>query len=152
MNFDITKFAAIVAAAKTAAANSPRRIRAIEKAAAALLNGELIITTLSAGHALVTSANGSYWVNGACQCAAAKAGHRECYHRAAARLVEMCEEAPAVDTKPATREEIEAAISSTYAEKFPTDNLSDALMTRFGCNSFRYMPIGLMQDILAAIR
>lgn len=90
MTLNQAKIAAIVAAAKTAAANSPRWIRAIERAAAALANGELIVT-LCGSKSLVTSANGSYWVNGACQCKAAKAGHAECYHRAAARLVEMYE-------------------------------------------------------------
>ena len=49
--------------AKAKAANSPRWIRATEKASQALASGELCVTLLRNG-ALVTSANGSYFVNG----------------------------------------------------------------------------------------
>jgi hypothetical protein len=90
---DTEKFNNVVATAKDKAAGNARWIRAIERAEKAILAGELIITTLADNRALVTSANGSYWVNGSCQCAAAKAGHRECYHRAAARIWAMYEEA-----------------------------------------------------------
>jgi hypothetical protein len=83
----------IVISAK-ASTIDPRWRRAIDRAAAALIAGELIVTTLAHG-ALVTSPNGTYHVNGTCQCKAAQNGHRECYHRAAARLVELCESAPA---------------------------------------------------------
>jgi hypothetical protein len=100
VKFNTLQFAAVITAAKAAAANSPRWLRAIERATAALMNGELIVTVIADNRSLVMSANGPYWVvNGHCQCAAAKAGHRECYHRAAARLVEMYEDAPAVETK-----------------------------------------------------
>lgn len=99
MNFDQARFAAVVAAAKAKAANSPRWIRAIDRAAAALTSGELIVTTLAHG-ALVTSPNGSYLANGACGCKAAQNGHKECRHRAAARLVELYETAPEPETKP----------------------------------------------------
>jgi hypothetical protein len=91
MNFNAVKFAAIVAQAKAAAANSPRWTRAIERAAEALINGELIVTTLVDG-AIVTSPRGAYHTNGRCDCAAAKNG-MVCYHRAAARLVELYEAA-----------------------------------------------------------
>jgi hypothetical protein len=90
MKLEQTTFSQVVEAAKTAAANSPKWLRAIDKAAAAIIAGELIITTLGHG-ALVTSANGSYHANGKCQCAAAQRGHAECYHRAAARLWERYE-------------------------------------------------------------
>jgi hypothetical protein len=65
-----------------------------------ILSGELIVTTLCNG-ALVTSPNGSYFANGSCECAAAQNGHRECKHRAAARLIDMYEAAPEVEPKPA---------------------------------------------------
>jgi hypothetical protein len=99
MEINKAKFEAVVKEAKAKAADNGRWIRAIERAAAALMNGELIVTTLSDSHALVTSANGSYWVNGSCQCKAAKADHKECYHRAAARLMEIYEATP--EPKPA---------------------------------------------------
>lgn len=93
MNFNTPSFAAIIKTARAKAARSPRWLRAVEKAAAALINGDLIVTNLHNG-ALVTSANGTYRVNGHCACAAAKHGDDVCYHRAAARLVEMYETAP----------------------------------------------------------
>lgn len=102
MTFNQIQFAKVVETAKTKAASSPRWIRAIDRAAAALMSGELIVTTLADG-ALVTSANGSYHANGSCQCKAAAAGHAECYHRAAARLVELYEETSEPETKPAPR-------------------------------------------------
>jgi hypothetical protein len=72
------------------AASSPRWLRAIDRAAQGLQSGELIVTLL-AHDTLVTSPRGSYRVNGSCACEAAKRGHRECYHRAVVRLVEMPE-------------------------------------------------------------
>jgi hypothetical protein len=90
---NIQKFNRVVMAA-VKRTNDIKWLRAIERAQAGILSGELIVTVLGDDHALVTSANGSYWVNGACQCRAAQNGHRECYHRAAARLVEMYESAP----------------------------------------------------------
>jgi hypothetical protein len=96
------KFAAVVDVARAKAADSPRWVRAVDRAAAAILAGELIVTTLRDG-ALVTSANGTYHANGSCQCCAAQNGHKECYHRAAAGLVELYETAPALETKPAPK-------------------------------------------------
>ena len=52
----------------------PKWLRAIEKAAKAILNGEMIVTTLAHG-ALVTTANGTYAANGHCNCEAARRGH-----------------------------------------------------------------------------
>jgi hypothetical protein len=47
------------------AANDPKWLRAIEKAAKAILSGEMIVTTLAHG-ALVTTADGTYAANGHC--------------------------------------------------------------------------------------
>jgi len=90
MTLNSTQFAAIIAQAKAKAANSPKWVRAIDRAAAALQSGELVVTLLQ-HDALVTSANGSYRVNGHCECEASRRGHAECYHRAAVRLVELLE-------------------------------------------------------------
>jgi hypothetical protein len=94
----LPKFAAVVAGAKAAAADSPRWLRAIDRAAEGILSGELIVTILYHG-ALVTGSNGSYLANGSCECKAFQNGHKECKHRAAARLMELYEATPA--TKPA---------------------------------------------------
>lgn len=99
MTFDSAKFAAVVAAAKEKTANSPAWLKAIDKAAAAMVAGELIVTLLIDG-ALVTSVNGTYHANGHCDCPAAKHGNSICYHRAAARLVELYEAVPEPESKP----------------------------------------------------
>ena len=58
-----------------------------------------MVVTLLSGYALVTSPRGSYRVNGNCECEAAQRGHRECKHRAAARIVELAE----TETAPAPK-------------------------------------------------
>ena len=67
--------------------------RAIERAAKAILTGELIVTTLAHG-ALITTPSGTYAANGHCNCEAARRGHTQCYHRAAARLMDVYETSP----------------------------------------------------------
>src|SRR5262249_35669342 len=93
---------AVIASAKTKAAGNDRWIRAIDRAAEGILSGELIVTTLAQG-ALVTSPNGTYHANGTCQCKAFVNGHKECKHRAAARLAELYEMAPAQPSVPVSR-------------------------------------------------
>src|SRR5262245_21071602 len=90
MTLNQAKFAAVVETAKAKAANDPKWLRAIERAAAAILSGEMIVTTLARG-ALVTTANGTYAANGHCNCEAARKGHTQCKHRAAARLMDIYE-------------------------------------------------------------
>ena len=71
MRFNQTQFAATVAQAKAKAANSPRWIRAIDRAAAALASGELVVTPLHNG-ALVTSPSNRCKVRNSC------AGRSDC--------------------------------------------------------------------------
>lgn len=91
MGINQVQFLQVVEAAKVKAANSPRWLRAIDRAAEGILSGELIVTVLMDG-AQVTSPNGSYLANGSCGCKAFQYGHKECRHRAAARLMERYEE------------------------------------------------------------
>lgn len=90
MTLHTETFNAVIAEAKAKAANNPRWLRAIDRAAAAIQSGELIVTTLADG-ALVTSPNGSYLANGSCRCKAFQHGHKECRHHCAARLMELYE-------------------------------------------------------------
>ena len=62
MEINEAKFNKVVADAK-AKTNDPKWIRAIEKAAKAILSGEIIVTTLAHG-ALVSTPNGCYAANG----------------------------------------------------------------------------------------
>lgn len=97
MEINQVKFAKVVEAAKAKAAGHPEWLRAIEKAAAAILSGKMIVTTLAHG-ALVTTDGGTYAANGVCGCAART---RHCYHRAGARLMELYEAEP--ESTPAPR-------------------------------------------------
>ena len=81
---------AAIEIAKRKAADNAKWTRAIERAGAGLQSGELIVTLL-VGYALVTSPRGSYRVNRHCARKAALSGHKECYHRAAVRIVETME-------------------------------------------------------------
>ena len=151
MTFNTLQFAAVIETAKAKASNSPRWLRAIDRAAQALQSGELIVTLL-ADVALVTSNNGSYHVNGHCECEASRRGHAECYHRAAVRLVELYEAAEPVATKEATsRADIIADIKAAWSRRFPTDSLADELMRRFRVNYLEALAEDMLRGVLAAI-
>ena len=151
MTFNTLQFAAIIETAKSRAAASPRWLRAIERAATALQNGELCVTLLVGG-ALGASNNGSYFVNGHCECEASRRGHAECYHRAAVRLVELYEAAEPVATKEATsRADIIADIKAAWSRRFPTDSLADELMHRFRVNYLEALAEDMLRGVLAAI-
>jgi hypothetical protein len=160
MTFNQAQFAAIVAQAKAKASNSPRWLRAIDRAAQALQSGELCVTLLQ-HDALVTSPRDSYFVNGHCQCEASRRGHAECYHRAAVRLTEMLEssvesidstDAESVATKAATsRADIIADIKAAWSRRFPTDSLADELMRRFRVNYLEALAEDMLRGVLAAI-
>jgi hypothetical protein len=116
MRFSQAQFAALVAAAKAKAANSPRRIRAIERSAEAPASGELVVTLLNNG-ALVTSPRASYFVSDRCEREASRRGRRECRRRAAVRITELLEaetERPAVPA----RADIIADIKAAWSRRF----------------------------------
>src|SRR5262245_59678304 len=126
------KFNQVVEAAK-AKTTDPRWLRAIERAAAAILSGEMIVTTL-AHCALITTANGTYACNGVCCCEAARHGHKECRHRAAARLMDIYERETAAavsfadDVEASPRANLIAEITNIWPRVEPTVHLADALM------------------------
>ena len=90
LNLDTAILAIIVAAAKEAAAQYPRWLNAIERAARELETNAWIER---GDHGLViASPSGNvYTANGACQCTAYAYGNA-CWHRAAARLVRRYDE------------------------------------------------------------
>jgi hypothetical protein len=144
------KFNQIVEAAKMKAANSPAWLRAIEKAAKAILSGELIVTTLQHG-ALVTSANGTYAATDHCNCPA-KTKH--CYHRAGARLMDLYETAPdavfTADVAASPREHLIIEIENIWS-RVETTPLAVALMARFGVNRLDMLNDSWLRDIRLAI-
>jgi hypothetical protein len=117
------KFNKVVEAAK-AKTNDPKWLRAIEKAAAGILDGSLIVTVLAHG-ALVTGKNDSHHANGVCDCAAAKKGHTQCYHRAAARLMAIYEEtatkAVSLEDNAASEQNFRADVAFSSRENLITE-------------------------------
>lgn len=171
MTINQAQFAQVVEAAKAAASAHPSWLRAIEKAAAAILSGEMIVTTLAHG-ALVTTANGTYRANGLCECPART---RHCYHRAGARLMERYEAAQVLATRAATsadvtttasieiagdfaadvatssRENLIAEIKNIFPRACPGVNLADALMTRFRKNQLEMLDVDTLRRVRLAI-
>jgi hypothetical protein len=155
MNIDKAKFERVVEEAKAKAANDPKWLRAIEKASAGILDGSLIVTVLAHG-ALVTGKNGSRHANGACDCQAAKKRHTQCYHRAAARLVELYETAPeavsfAADVAASPRTNLIAEIKNIWPRFAPGLPLATELIARFGKNWLEMLDNNMLQRVRMAI-
>jgi len=148
------KFNSVVEAAK-AKTNDPKWLRAIEKAAKQILSGELIVTTLHNG-ALVTSSNGTYAANGHCNCEAARKGHTACYHRAAARLMDLYEVEMAcaisfvADVEASSRQNIIAEIENIWP-RVETTPLAVALMARFGKNKLEMLDTDMLRRVRLAV-
>jgi hypothetical protein len=155
MTLNIQKFNQIVETAKAKAANDPKWLRAIEKAAKAILSGEMIVTTLAYG-ALVTTANGTYAANGHCNCEAARRGHTQCYHRAAARLMDIYETAPEAvsfeaEVAASPRSNLIAEIENIWPRVEPHTPLAVALIARFGKNRLDMLDDDCLRRVRLAI-
>jgi hypothetical protein len=150
-----TKFNEVVASAK-AKTNDPKWLRAIEKAAKAILSGEIIVTVLAHG-ALVTTANGTYAANGHCNCEAARRGHTACYHRAAARLMDLYETEVATqatfvaDVAESSRENLIIEIENIWPRFAPGLPLAVELMARFRVNSLNFLDDDMLRRVRLAI-
>lgn len=148
---NIQKFNEVVEAAKAKAGDDMRWQRAIDKAAKAILSGELIVTTLAHG-ALVTSASGTYAASTHCSCAARTA---HCYHRAAARLMDLYETEVAAQATfeaeviASPRKHLICEIKAAWPKDWPP--LGDELMRRFRCNKLEYLDDGALCAIRLAI-
>ncbi|MGH9841984.1 MAG: SWIM zinc finger family protein [Blastocatellia bacterium] len=80
----------VIAAAKTATANAPAWLRAVEKAAEQIASNPCI-TELQNGVLITSPSGNTYLANGVCQCGAFRYG-KPCWHRAAAQLVQRYHE------------------------------------------------------------
>jgi len=92
VDFKSPKFNTVVEQALLLAVGNPKWEKAIQRAADGLQSGDIIVTELASG-CIVTTENGTYKVNGECQCSAFQHGHRQCKHRAAKRLCALYAEA-----------------------------------------------------------
>lgn len=169
MQINQAQFAAVVETAKAKAANHPEWLRSIEKAARLILSGELIVTPLAYG-ALVTSSNGTYATGATCSCKAARHNRANCYHKAAARLIDLYEEALlaeaaakrceviiadikaiAADIQASPRQHLIIEIENLWNRVEPTVALADALVARFGKNQLSMLPTEILKDIRLAL-
>ena len=130
--------------ARTKVANNAAWTRSVEKAAQALLSGELIVTVLAGNDGLVSSPRGCYHIrHGFCDCPATV---NHCYHVSGLRIVSLADElatAPVV-SRPALIADIKAA----WSRNFPGVSLADELLRRFRVNTLEYLP----EDMLRAVR
>ncbi len=86
--------ATVITTAKASAADSPRWLSAIDRAARELESNPWI--EIQSNHLLIGSSSGAtYEVNGTCQCAAYRCG-QPCYHRAMSRIYQRYIEAERV--------------------------------------------------------
>lgn len=99
---------AAIETARAKAAGNAKWTRSVEKAAAALLSGELIVTVLADNGGLVTSPRGCYHIrHGFCDCPATV---NHCYHVSALRIVALADEletAPAPVRRPTITRSVE---------------------------------------------
>jgi hypothetical protein len=154
MQINKAKFERVVKEAK-AKTNDSKWLRATEKAAAAILSGEIIVTTLAHG-ALVTYANGTYAANGHCNCQTARRDHAQCYHRAAARLMDIYETVPeavsfADDVAASSRSNLIAEITNIWPRFAPGLSLATELTARFGKNKLEMLDDDSLRRVRLAI-
>ncbi len=92
LELDLTTLTAVVNSAKLSAANDPRWLHAIERAAEELTSNPYI-EALDDHTLLIGSTSGqAYTANGSCQCQSHAYG-KPCYHRAMSRLYQRYTEA-----------------------------------------------------------
>ncbi|HEY7180726.1 MAG TPA: hypothetical protein VIC84_04880 [Blastocatellia bacterium] len=123
--------------------------KSVAKAAAALVNGELLVTVLAGnGNGVVSSPRGTYTIkNNRCSCPATV---NHCYHVSALRVVELADEipvAPAVET----RETLVAEIRSTFAAKYPGYRLDETVQRLVGAHHIQWLGVAPLRHILSAI-
>ena len=105
--------------------------------------------------ALITTANGTYAANGHCNCEAARRGHTQCYHRAAARLMDLYETATeavslAEDVAASPRQNLIIEINNIWS-RTQTTPLAVELMARFGKNKLEMLDDDSLRRVRLAI-
>ena len=104
MELNAIKFNQVAKEAK-AKTDNKRWLAAIDKAAYALLNGKWIVTELFHCVAMTTESGKTYRANGVCQCEAFFL-NQPCKHRAAARLLDMYNDAVATENATAAESKL----------------------------------------------
>jgi hypothetical protein len=151
MKLDTQKFNTTVEAAKAKAASDPKWLRAIEKAAAMMASGELVVTLFADNTALVTSPRNSYRVNGHCHCRAAQNGHTQCVHRCAKRIAELMDvpDTFTADVAASSRKNLIIEIKNVWPKIWPP--MAVELMARFKVNRLEYLDDDSLRRVRLAI-
>ena len=148
MTFNSSILNQVITEAKTKAAGNKRWLAAIDKAAACL-TGNWIVTELFNCIAVTTESGETYFANGVCQCKAYALG-TPCKHRAAARLVEMYNEAVAKAASPADeRQTLIDSIKSAWPKTWPP--LYTELLARFGKSNLEMLDDDMLRRVRLAI-
>jgi len=121
----------------------------VEKAARALLSGEIIVTVLANNGGVVTGAPGTYHLrHGFCSCPAAMNGCNHCYHVSALRIATIAGE---LETAPVvSRPALIADIKAAWSRRFHGERLADKLLRSFRVNTPDYLAEDMLRDVLAA--
>lgn len=149
-----TIFNQVVANAMAKAGDDKKWQNAITRAAKEILSGEMIVTVLAHG-ALVTTANGTYASSGACSCAAARHGHMQCAHRAAARLMDLYESEMVAsatftaDVAASPRKNLIIEIENVWPKTWPP--LYTELLARFGKSELNMLDDDSLRRVRLAI-
>ena len=148
MQFSESRLNAAIETARAKVAGNAAWTRRVEKAAAALLSGEIIVTVLANNGGVVTSANGTYHIrHGFCSCPGAMNGCAHCYHLSALRICALADE---LETAPAvSRASLIADIIAAWPKTWPP--LAVELMRRFRCNQLEMLSVDFLTAIRAAI-
>jgi hypothetical protein len=145
MEINKIKMAAEIAKSRT---NDKRWTAAIDKAVAGVESGAWIVTELAHG-IMVTTENGTYHANGACQCRAYELG-QACKHRALARLVEIANEIK--ETAPAAvspRADVIAEITDIWPATWPP--LYAESLARFGKSDLNMLDDDSLRRVRLAV-
>jgi len=154
---NIQKFNQIVSEAK-AKTTDAKWNRQIDRAAAGILDGSIVVTLFCDGYALVTTANNSYRVNGRCCCKAAQFNDTKCIHRVAKKLWENYEEAACKAALPTelrhdiattSRRQLIVEIKACWPKAWPP--LAVELMARFKVNSLSFLDDDMLRRVRLAI-
>jgi hypothetical protein len=149
MQFTESKLNAAIETARRKVAGNAAWSRSVEKAAQALLLGEIIVTVLANNGGVVTSARGTYHIHhGFCSCPGALNGCNHCYHVSALRIATIADE---LETAPViSRPALIADIRAAWSRRFPGESLADELLRRFRVNYLEALADDMLRGVLAA--
>jgi predicted nucleic acid-binding Zn finger protein len=150
MTFNQDTLNAAIETARRKVASNAAWSRSVEKAASALLSGQLIVTVLKNG-GIVSSERGTYRItNGFCSCPAAMNGCAHCYHVSALRITERADDLKAAPVAAPVRADIIADIKAAWSRRFPGESLADELLRRFRVNTLDFLAEDMLRGVLAA--